>query len=187
MMRYKALAFAGVLVLASVAFGASAFTSSTITRDSTIDVTTDTNGLIALEDHSTGTLIDEQSGQLNIDLSRAAAGTGVNVDSTYTFGDTSSPFTKRAFNITNNGDQSVTLDITYTGVDSTAIGDGNDQVAFKVYDNSGSNVANVSEESGISGHAIASGESLSVILVIDTTYGTVSSADTLSGTLKVVA
>ncbi|WP_248896985.1 hypothetical protein [Haloplanus halobius] len=184
-MRTKFAILAVVLVGASAAFGASAFTSSTIDRSATMNVVSDSNGLIALEDGTSGTLINENSsGALSINLANETAGAGANIDSRYEFGDETDPGNSSAFNITNNGGESYTVNLDYTL--TTNDGDNTtENVKFLVF-RSGSTTADatVTEETAAQSLSLASGETVNVVLIIDTNTG-VSTGDDLSGTLSV--
>lgn len=188
-MKFKALALASVLILASVAIGASAFTSATMNRDATMAVTTDANGLIGLEDGTSGPLVaSTTSGELaiNFDDPSTTATEGVNNDAKYTFGNGADPTNQSAFNITNNAQESLSLDLSYSA-SSTAATDGTyDNVNFKVYDSTGTLVNTVTENTGQT-VTIGSGKTYYVVLVVDTTGTDVASGDSLSGALQINA
>ena len=179
-----------VAVLVLVATGittASSFTTATLSRDTNIDVVSDSNGVIALIDGNSGAIVAEQSnGELTIDFTNAGSATGVNVESTYELGDPSDP-SQRAFNITNQDSVTHTIALNYTVSSGDGVGDGSSNVEFLVYDSSGTNVASEDEESGGASFSAASGESFAVVVVVDTTVGSLTDSSDLSGTLNVTA
>lgn len=186
----------GILIIALVMttglIGASSFTTATLTRDTNIDVVSDTNGVIGLIDGNSGDVVQEDAstGELRIDFTVGSA-TGVNVDSVYELGDPANPVGasgERAFNITNNDGVSHTINISYSVADGTSgIGDGLNSTEFQVYDGTGANVATVSEEGPGGEFTAASGETFAVVVVVDTTPAGVDQTDDLSGTLTVTA
>lgn len=178
-MNSRLLTIGIALTLVVAAVGASAFTSATVERQSTIDVQTDGSGLIGLEDGTSGPLIYQNStGALGIDLSNAS-GSGANVHANFEFGDPSDPTNSSAFNITNNDGEKHTFTLEYTDVQSTA-SDGT-YLTFEVYDSSGSNIATIQGADSAT-FDLAAQETAYVVMIIDT-----KSDDTAdySGTLKV--
>lgn len=175
-----------VVIAVSAMLGASAYTTGTVSRSATIDVVADDAGLIALSDGTSGDLVTQSSdGTLAIDFTRGGAG-GVNVDASYELGNPSDPVNQTAFNISNLDAESHDLTIEYTGVDAAATGDGTANIQYQVYDSSGTQVAMVSEEdTSKTISSVASGDTLYVVMVIDTTGLT--SSTSLSGTLTVSA
>ncbi|QLC34831.1 hypothetical protein EFA46_011245 (plasmid) [Halarchaeum sp. CBA1220] len=183
-MRLKIAALAlGIVVVAS-AVGASAFTTASVDRTSTMDVVADDAGLIALSpgNASTDLVRTGSDGQLTIDFANSDA-SGVNGDSTFSIGDgTTSPPTY-AFNVTNNGASSHDFTLGYamaTDPDSNA-----DNLTFTVYDSTGTQVATATESSDTSPFTVSAGETHYVTVSVDTT-GVDNSSD-LSGTVTVNA
>lgn len=185
-MRLKIAALVVAVVAVTATLGASAYTTGSVSRSSTIDVVSDDQGLIALTDGTSGDIVSTSSGgKLSIDFTKGGAG-GVNPDATYKLGDAATPSTNRAFNISNLDAASHDLTVAYTGVDAGATGDGTPNIQFRIFDSSGTEVATVTEESTsatISG--VASGASYAVVVEVDTTGLTNSTS--LSGTLTVSA
>ncbi|MFB6254906.1 MAG: hypothetical protein ABEI06_09875 [Halobacteriaceae archaeon] len=182
-MKLKIAALGMAVIAVSAIIGASAYTTGSVSRSTSIDVVTDDKGLIALADGTSGGLVTMSSGKLNIDFTQGGA-SGVNPDATYKLGNPNDATNQSAFNISNLDANSHSMTIEYTGVDSAATGDGTANIEFRIYDSSGTKVATVSEESTsatISG--VSSGSTLYVVIVIDTTGLT--DATSLSGTLKV--
>ena len=172
------------LVIASAAIGATAYTTGSVDRQSNVNVVSDDQGLIALEDGTSGNLVQQNaSGALTIDFTRNGA-SGVNTASHYELGDPNNGNVSTAFNITNLDGVSHDLTVSYTG--ATDGGDGDANIQFQIYDGSNTKVATVSEETTsatISG--VGSGTTHYVVMVVDT-HG-VSDTSDLSGTLTVSA
>lgn len=185
-MRIKIATIAVAVIAITATFGASAYTSGSVSRTSTIDVVNDDQGLIALSDGTSGGLVSTSSnGKLTIDFTKGGAG-GVNPDATYKLGDATDPSNSTAFNITNLDAESHDMTVEYTGVDAGATGDGTSNIQFRVFDGSGTEVATISEESTsatISG--AGSGTTYYVVIEVDTSGLTNSTS--LSGTLTVSA
>lgn len=108
------------------------------------------------------------------------AGEGVPIDARVTFGDPSAPIERPAFTVTNADDRVHDLALAYGGTE----GDGPaENVRFLVHDGDGNRVAALSEEDGrVVVRGVASGETLSVVVVVDA-HGLTPAAD-LSGTFS---
>lgn len=179
---------AAMLLTGTGVIAASSFTTATLTRDTNIDVVSDADGVIALTDGNSGSIVtvDGTTGELQIDFAVGSA-TGVNVDSRYELGDPDDP-SQRAFNITNQDSVSHDITLNYTVSDGTSgVGDGESSVQFLVFDASGTQVASEDEESGDATFTAASGETFAVVVVVDTTMAGVDQSSDLSGTLNVTA
>ena len=186
---------ASIGAVAGTTLGAAAYTSATIDRSATIDVVTDDDGLIGITDSGTSSLITQNGSGLATDMSTANA-SGVNVDSTLTFGDETSAGTVYAFSVANNYStaRAVTLAYTLDGADPSG-----DNVQFKVYNADGTaleadttttpetllSVATETANYTISETAASPGTLFHVVLVIDTTG--VDNTANLSGTLSITA
>ncbi|GGM61208.1 hypothetical protein J2752_001374 [Halarchaeum rubridurum] len=175
-MRLKLAAIAlGIVVVAS-AFGASAFTTATVERDASLNVATDSGGLVGLSAGDSG-LVTTSNDQLAIDVTAGTAN-GVNPNSTLTIGNTSSP----AFTITNNFPNAHTFNITYdmaNDPDPTT-----ENVKFELINSSSQTVTTVNEDTGYEGE-LGANEALDVVVTVDS-GGQTSGAD-LTGTLNVTA
>lgn len=183
-MRLKTASI-GLLVIAVVAaFGATAYTTGSVSRSSNVNVVSDDVGLIGLEDGTSGNLVKQNStGALVIDFTNSGA-SGVNTAATFELGDTTDPTNATAFNVTNNGGSTLDLTVEYTGVTESQDADAN--IKFEIYDSTGTKKATVSEEStSATVSSVSSGSTLYVVIVVDT-HGLDDTAD-LSGTLKVSA
>ncbi|MFB6120129.1 MAG: hypothetical protein ABEJ68_03320 [Halobacteriaceae archaeon] len=184
-MARKTLALVvGLLVLVStVVFGASAFTSASVQRDASVNVVTDDAGLIAIQDNTSGTLVSQTDTGLSINLANESA-SGVNADATFTFGDSSTPLEQHTFNVTNNAGQPLALTFDYTLSGSASDGDSDPNLTFDLYDASGNHLTTFSEESSSKTVSdVADGETVYVVVTVNT-KGLTTSAD-LSGTLSV--
>lgn len=185
-MRGKIVALAVVVIAVAATFGASAFTTGTVSRSASIDVVSDDAGLIGLADGTSGGLVTQTAdGVLSIDFTRGGAG-GVNPEATYTLGNPNDASNQSAFSISNLDSESHDLTVEYTGVDSGAVGDGTANIQFQIYDSSGVGVDTISEESNsVTLTGIGSGETLYVVMQIDTSG--LSNSTSLSGTMNVSA
>jgi len=183
-MRLKTASIALLVIALVAAFGATAYTTGNLSRDSNVNVVSDDVGLIGLEDGTSGDLVKQNTtGALTIDFTRSGA-SGVNTAATFELGDPNDPTNATAFNISNNGGATVDFTIEYTGVSESQDTDAN--IQFQVYDSGGTQVATVSEEStSATVTGVTSGSTLYVVMVVDT-HGLDSTVD-LSGTLKVSA
>ena len=183
-MRTKIAVLAVAVIAISATLGASAYTTGNVSRTASIDVVSDDVGLIALSDGTSGDLVSQSGDQLTIDFTAGSAG-GVNGDAHYELGDPTDATNRTAFNISNLDAEAHSLTVEYSGVTGDAL-DGSANIEYQIYDESGSSVATVSEESTTATiNEVASGETLYVVMVIDTN-GLGSTAD-LSGTLTVSA
>ncbi|WP_323676169.1 hypothetical protein [Halorubellus sp. PRR65] len=171
-----------LVVVASLIVGASAFTTGSVERSSSVDVVADNSGLIGLEDGTSGDLVYTNStNALEIDFSQGG-GSGVNTAAHFELGNPTDATNQSAFNITNNDASEHDITVEYTGVTESSDTDAN--IQFQIYDSSGSSVGTLSEESTSATITnAAAGSTYHVVVVVDT-YGLDTNAD-LSGTLNV--
>ena len=171
------------VIIVAATLGASAYTSGTVKRSSTVNVVNDDTGLLALADGTSGGLVFQNaSGALEIDFTKGGAG-GVNAESHYELGNPADAVNQSAFNITNLDAESHDITVSYTGANA---GDADANIEFQIYDSSKVKIATVSEE--VTSDTItgaASGATYYVVIVVDTNG--VSSGTDLSGTLEVSA
>lgn len=183
-MRIKLTALLLAVVVVSATLGASAYTTGSLTRSSSVDVVTDDVGLIGLTDGTSGDLVYQNSaGELAIDFTNGGAA-GANTNATFELGNPNDAVNASAFNITNQDSTARDMTVSYTGAGAT--GDGTNAIEFQIYDSTGTSVGTVSEETTsdtITG--VASGATLYVVIVVDTTG--LSDTDDLSGTLEISA
>ena len=185
-MNRKIIIVTVMLLAAAGITTASSFTTATLSRDTSINVVSDSNGVIALIDGNSGSMVSQKSnGELTIDFA-AGSGSGVNVDSTYELGDPNDP-SQRAFNITNQDGVSHQIELNYTVSSGDGVGDGTSNVEIQVFDASGTNVATEDEDSGTATFTATGGETFAVIVVVDTTNVGVTDSSDLSGTLAISA
>lgn len=161
-------------------FAASAFTSAEVTRSASIDVVADNNGIITLTPGSTSAVSLNNSGAMEINAAGSAQ--GLNVDGTFTYGDTASPSTSNAFAITNADSQQRTFTIAANNFANTQSNPG--AVTYKIYDGTGTQMGTV-DASNNSTIDLSSGQTVYVVLETDTT-GLDSNAD-LSHDLVITA
>jgi hypothetical protein len=102
-----------VVVVALVAVvgvtGASAFTTATVARDAQIDVETDSNSVIQIQDGPAPGASVTNDGKLEID----ADGDSLNQDANFTYGDETDPETSAAFTVTNGDDSEQQFTLEY--------------------------------------------------------------------------
>lgn len=181
-MQTKVTALIGVVLLVGVALSASAFTSATVDRSTTIDVTTDSGSIVGLSPGSSS-MITDNNGELTIDVS-GKDNQGVNVNSTYTFGDSSDPVNVSAFSVTNNDANQRNFTLSYA-VDGTDSATNTDNVVFEVYDANKASQGTFAEGTSLTLNDVTSGGTHYVVLTVNTTNSATS--DDLSGTLTVSA
>lgn len=185
-MRVKIAALVMAVIAISATLGASAYTTGTVTRSASVDVVSDDAGLIALSDGTSGGIVSQGTdGALNINFAQGSAG-GVNPSATYELGNPTDPTNQTAFNVSNLDSTSHSLTVEYTNVESAVKGDGTTNIQFQFYNSTGSQVATISEESSSATiNSVGSGETLYVVVVVDTTGLT--SSESLTGDLTVSA
>jgi len=181
----RTVMLAGIVMIAATAAGASAFTAATVDRQANTDVVADEDGLVGLTDGNSGNLVyQNQDDQLAIDFENGTA-LGANTDAMFELGDPANPGTSQAFIISNNDDESHSINVNYT-LDAD---DGNSDVnyEFRIFDSDGNDVGTVDEEGTTVSLDAAAAASYNVVVVVDTGHGsagTLTSTDDLSGTLS---
>ncbi|MFB6251618.1 MAG: hypothetical protein ABEI27_08035 [Halobellus sp.] len=179
------LLMAGLLLVATVTFGASAFTAATVDRSANVDVVTDSNGLLALTDGNSGNLVFQEgsTGQLSIDFTSGTAD-GANVNATFELGDPTNPTTSNAFKIANRDDEQHQINVEYTG----ATTNGEDNLEFSIYDSDGNSVGSVTEEGTTASFTAPADDTFYVVVTVDTGGGAgttdLTSTSDLSGELS---
>lgn len=126
-------------------------------------------------------VVTNNSGILTVGL-ESEQGVGVPVNAHFTFGDPDNPTDSYAFTVHNTDTTTHTIGFRY---DVTSDGNERENVQFTVYDSHGAQVGVFSEVVGLTVEGIKSGQTLFVVLAVDT-YGLTSSAD-LSGTVRILA
>lgn len=144
-----------------------AFTTGSVDRQANIQVVNDSQGLIGLEDGTSGDQIRlNESGALLIDMSTDEGAAGLNAEAKFEFGNPDNPTNQTAFTITNNDAETHDVSLGY----ATDSDDGNsaDNIQFRIYDSAGL-VGTVSEETGeVTAAGTGPGETLYVVMVVDT-------------------
>lgn len=179
----KTLLVAGIILVAGVSVGTSAFTSATVERQADANVVADEDGLLGLTDGNSGNLVYQSAAdQLAIDFTNGTA-TGANTDALFELGNPAAPDASKAFQVTNNDAEAHQI----TGAYTLDADDGNSvaNLEFQVYDNTETLVGTVTEEGGTVTMDADAAETYDVVIVVDTGHGTdtLTSAADLSGTL----
>jgi hypothetical protein len=175
----------GLLLVAAVSFGASAFTSATVDRNANIDVVADENGLLALTDGNSGNLVfqDASTEQLGIDFTNGTAA-GANVNATFELGNPADPVNSNAFNVENRDDEQHQINVAYTGATTNT----EENLNISIYDNTGTLLDSATEEGTTASFTAPAGNTFHVVLTVDTGLGAaptdLTSASDLSGTIS---
>lgn len=175
-MNKIAISLTAFLVLGTVVFGASAFTSAELDRQANIDVVADDQGLVTLLPGDSQSATLNSSGELEIDAAPGAD--GVNVEGLFTYGSESEPVEDNLFAIENGNGESFDLDVGY----ETDDGNNGSAVEFRVYDDAGTELATVEGNGTEQTVTLDSAETVYVVMEIDT-QGLGQSED-LSGELQ---
>ncbi|MGZ0747154.1 hypothetical protein [Haloparvum sp. AD34] len=187
-----AVVLAAVLVLSTVAFGATAFTTATVERQASIDVVSDDSGPLQFTSGGTGITEMGSNGELNIDVGLLGGTSGINPNASYTFGNASadgaSSVSASDYVFTFNNTDSVnhTVQLTYTPDNSI----GANNVVFEVYrlGNGTASGSLATVKAGSSDSFTAeSDKTYHIIATFDTGIDgqTVDTSSTLSGTMNV--
>jgi hypothetical protein len=178
------LLVAGLLLVAGVSVGTSAFTTAEVDRQANVDVVADDVGLLGLTDGNSGNLVYQNSSdQLAIDFTNGSAD-GANTDALFRLGDPADPSGSQAFIITNNDDESHVINASYnanTGDASTP-----ENLKFEIYDSGGNNVGTISASGETASWDASANSAYNVVVTVDTGHSTtvLTSGDDLSGTLE---
>lgn len=178
------LLVAGLLLVAGVSVGTSAFTTAEVDRQANVDVVADEVGLLGLTDGNSGNLVYQNSSdQLAIDFTNGTAD-GANTDALFRLGDPADPSGSQAFIITNNDDESHVINASYnanTGDASTP-----ENLKFEIYDSGGNNVGTISASGETASWDASANTAYNVVVTVDTGHSTtvLTSGDDLSGTLE---
>jgi hypothetical protein len=185
MARFLTILMASLLLVGTVSIGASAFTAATVERSATVDVVADNDGLLALTDGNSGDLVsqDGSTEQLGIDLESGTA-SGANPNATFELGNPADPTVSNAFTIENQDAEQHQINVEYTG----ATTNGEDNLKFDIYDNTGASVGTVTEEGTTASFTAPAAETFYTVVTVDTGGGSaatdLTSADDLSGTIS---
>lgn len=185
----------GALVFGSVnLFATSAFTTTELTREVNVSVTTDASGLLALRDGhpDAGFVEDTGDGRLTIDFTRGGSA-GANPNATFDLGSTADPVGDHAFRVVNGGNIARDVRLQYTLAAGSAAAGGDRALVIRGYrdtdgDGTVDSQATLSENTGDSQATlgpVAPDGTVYVVVSVDTS-GLDSGAD-LSGRLNVTA
>jgi len=180
----KTLLVAGILLVAGVSVGTSAFTTAQVDRQANVDVVADNTGLLGLTDGSSGDLVFQNSqSQLGIDFTAGTAN-GANTDARFELGNPDDPSNSQAFVITNNDAESHVINANYNANTSDAATE--DNLRFEIYDSNGSSVGTISASGTNASFTAPANNQFYVVVTVDTGHSSDRlgpSAD-LSGTLE---
>jgi len=160
--------------IGAVSTGAVAFTSASVSRNVNVGVSADSTAIIGLSAGSTNAASEQSNGELVIDTSNGS--NDLNVEATFTYGDTSDPSNSYLFSLTNNDSESRDFTLSYTG--------GSGVVSFEVFDNSGTSEGVVDGSTDLGPLTISSGGTRYFVMTVDTT-GISSSATNIGGNLDI--
>ena len=162
------LLVAGIILVAGVSVGTSAFTTAQVDRQANVDVVADETGLLGLTDGNSGDLVfQDTSGQLGIDFTEGTAG-GANTNALFELGNPDDPTGSQAFMITNNDVESHTINTEYRANTSDATTD--DNLKFEIYDGSGALVDTVSAAGNTASFTAGANTAHYVVVTVDTGY-----------------
>lgn len=161
----------GVIGVTSV--GSVAFTTASVSRSVQVAVSADDSAIVGLSPGTTNAASLDSDGALQINTSNGS--NDLNVDSTFTYGDSGAPTTTYLFSVTNNDASQRSFTLDYSG--------GSGAVSFTVYDSSGSQSGTFDGSSSLT-LTMSSGATQYVHMVVDTN-GLASSDTGLGGSLDI--
>ena len=162
----KTLLVAGILLVAGVSVGTSAFTTAQVDRQANVDVVADEAGLLGLTDGTSGELVfQDGEGQLGIDFTAGTAG-GANTNALFELGNPADPTNSQAFMITNNDVESHVINTEYRANTSDAATE--DNLKFEVYDNNGDLVDTISASGSTASWSAPANTAYYVVVTVDT-------------------
>ncbi len=164
----KTLFVAGILLIAGVSVGTSAFTAAQIDRQANVDVVVDEAGLLGLTDGTSGELVFQNGeGQLGIDFTAGTAG-GPNTNALFELGNPADPTNSQAFIITNNDVESHVINTEYRANTTDATTE--DNLKFEVYDDNGDLVDTISASGATASWDAPANTAFYVVITVDTGY-----------------
>jgi hypothetical protein len=178
------LLVAGLLLVAGVSVGTSAFTTAEVDRQANVDVVADDAGLLGLTDGNSGNLVYQNSSdQLAIDFTNGSAD-GANTDALFRLGDPADPSGSQAFIITNNDAESHVINASYNA--STSDASTPENLKFEIYDSESNKVGTISASGDTASWDASANTAYNVVVTVDTGHSTtvLTSDDDLSGTLE---
>ena len=168
-------------IVGATTVGSIAYTSATVKRDVTSVVSEDANAVIGLSPGSTSA-VTKSNGKLVVDTTVSDA-QGLNIGSTFTYGDSNNPASTDAFSITNNDGSSHDIKLELVNDDDSGPLTTPDQSSFRIdlYDSGGSSVDSVTSDSPYTMN-LSSTDTYHAIITIDTSG--MSDEDSISGQMK---
>lgn len=189
-------AFAIVTVVAAGVVSTSAFTSVTVTRESTVSVTADEAAMLTLVDGHPDSGLVEQIGNdtLEIDLTLGGAD-GANANATVELGSTDQPITDHAFRLEHRGTTPANVTFSYAlDGSSDAGGSGSPESLVVTAFHDAGNDGDVDAQASLSENTGSTDATLVGVAPRDPVYATVvintsglSQANDLSGALEITA
>lgn len=179
------LLVAGMLLIAGVSVGTSAFTTAEVDRQANVDVVADETGLLGLTDGNSGNLVFQNSdGQLGIDFTNGSAA-GANTNALFKLGDPTAAANSQAFIITNNDAESHVINASYSADNPDAAAE-NDNLKFAVYDGSNTLAGTISAAGATDSWTAEPNAEYYVVITVDTGHNAavISPDENLSGTLE---
>lgn len=178
-------AVAGLVLGVPVILATGAFSSATLEREATVNVASDSEGLLALIDGhpNQDIVVEESDGTLAIDLTPGDAA-GVNQDGTFLIGSETDPSGDHAFEIQNQGTRTVSITMEYvlSGNDPDP---GTPNVKFMLYESGPPPIVTASEGTSVTVPSVDPGSSVYAVIEIDTKG--ISNGNDLSGALDISA
>lgn len=175
-MHRREFILVGVTIAGATAIGAVAFTTATVERELTIDITSDEQGIIGLTpgDSDAVEIVD---GRLTIDMSTGLSD-GLNPDGEFNYGDAGNPTTSFAFSVTNNdnSEREFTLSLDNFTFDPPA------ELTLPLYEDDGSLLGELTPDTSQT-VTIDSGSPIYVHIEANTEG--LDEGDTMSGTLRI--
>ena len=164
----KTLLVAGIILVAGVSVGTSAFTTAAIDRQANVDVVADEAGLLGLTDGTSGELVFQNGeGQLGIDFTAGTAG-GANTNALFELGNPDDPTNSQAFIITNNDVEDHVINTEYRANTTDATTE--DNLKFEVYEGSGTLVDTISASGATASWEATANTDYYVVVTVDTGY-----------------
>ncbi len=162
----KTLLVAGIILVAGVSVGTSAFTTAQVDRQANVDVVADEAGLLGLTAGNSGELVfQDAEGQLGVDFAAGTAG-GANTNALFELGNPADPTGSQAFLITNNDVESHVINAEYTADTTDAATEEN--LKFEVYDGNGDLVDTISASGTDASWDAPANEDFYVVITVDT-------------------
>ena len=162
----KTLLVAGIILVAGVSVGTSAFTTAQVDRQANVDVVADETGLLGLTDGNSGELVfQDADGQLGVDFTAGTAG-GANTNALFELGNPDDPTGSQAFMITNNDVESHVINTEYRADTNDAATE--DNLKFEIYNGADELVDTVSASGTSAKFDAPANTAFYVVITVDT-------------------